>query len=177
MAGTHLRGGLAHAGPGMKASGPGANPSCFHTGQIGANVATMGTDTTPVITETYICELFVPVNMLLTGLSLLNGSAVAGNITLGLADCNGVLLANTASTAASGTAGFQQVPLTAPIPIVGPAKYFVLLQNSSASNRYRAHAVGNFGASKKTGEVYGTLTTITAPTTFTASQGPVVSTY
>lgn len=151
----------------------------WHSGAVGATSATMGTDTTPVATETYIVEVFVPVNSTLTGVSVLNGSAVAGNMQISLATSAGVPIAAalTASTAASGTAAFQQVPFAAPYAAVGPAKYFILLQNNNTSNRYRSHAVGNFGASKKTGETYGTFTTVTAPTTFTTGLGPVADVY
>lgn len=70
----------------------------------------------------------------------------------------------------------QQVPFVTPYAAVGPAKYFVLMQNSG-SNHYRAHTIGNFGASKKTGEVFGTFTTVTPPTTFTTNLCPVADTY
>jgi hypothetical protein len=161
--------------------GIGANsaPTVWHSGGVGANSATMGTDTTPSVTETYIVEVFVPVNTTLTGVSVLNGSAVAGNMQISLATSAGVPItaAQTASTAASGTAAFQQVPFAAPYAAVGPAKYLILLQNNNTGNRFRSHAVGNFGASKKTGETYGTFTTVTAPTTFTTALGPVADVY
>lgn len=155
------------------------NPTVFHSGAVGANSATMGTDTTPSVTETYIVEVFVPENATLTGVSILNGSAVAGNMRISLANSSGVPIAAalTASTAASGTAAFQKVPFATPYAAVGPAKYFILLQNNNTGNRFRTHAVGNFGASKKTGETYGTFTTVTAPTTFTADLGPVADLY
>jgi hypothetical protein len=42
--------------------------------------------------------------------ALLNGSAVAGNVTAILYDSNGGIVANSASTAQSGTAAYQQIP-------------------------------------------------------------------
>lgn len=157
----------------------GTAPKVFHSGGIGAATATQGTDTTPAVTETYIVEIFVPHNTTLTGVSVLNGSAVAGNMQISLANSAGVPIAaaQTASTAASGTAAYQQVPFVTPYAAVGPAKYFILLQNNNTGNRFRSHITGNFGASKKTGEVYGTFTTVTAPTTFTTALGPVCDTY
>jgi hypothetical protein len=65
----------------------------------------------PVVTEEYVAEVFVPHNCQSTGISVLNGSAVAGNMQCALYDSNGNLMATTASTAASGTAAFQQVPM------------------------------------------------------------------
>jgi hypothetical protein len=43
--------------------------------------------------------------------------------------------------------------------------------------KFRAHAVGDFGATKQTGQVYGTFTAVTVPTTFTADVGPIASLY
>lgn len=162
---------------GIAAAAGSAVPTVFHSGNAAPDTTTTGTDTTPVVTETYIVEVFVPLNCSLTGISLLNGSAVAGNIQLALANSAGVIVAQTASTAAAGTGGYQKVPFTAPYAALGPAKYFILLQNNNVANRYRSHVLGNFGASKKTAEVYGTFTTITPPVTFTTGQGPIADTY
>lgn len=156
---------------------PYAGSTVWHTGGIGANSTTMGTDTTPVATEEYVAEVFVPHNCASTGIAVLNGSAVAGNMQCALYDSNGALMATTASTAASGTAAFQQVPWTAVQQLRGPAKYYVGVQNNNTSNRLRTHAIGNFGASKKTSQTYGTFTALTVPTTFTAAQGPVADLY
>lgn len=174
---TIQTGALTPAGGTAVSSGTG--PTVWHSGGVGANSTTMGTDTTPSVTETYIAEVYVPINTTLTGVSVLNGSAVAGNMQISLATSAGVPIAAalTASTAASGTAAFQQVPFATPYAAIGPAKYFILLQNNNTSNRFRSHAVGNFGASKKTGETFGTFTTVTAPTTFTTGQGPVADVY
>lgn len=147
------------------------------TGGISPSSATFGTDTTPVITETYIAEIVIPAGTTVTGIALLNGSAVAGNIKLAIADSSGLVLHETASTAASGTAAYQRVPLTSVLYASETATYYILLQNSSASNRFRSLPFGNFGASKKTGETYGTWTQVTPPTTFTADLGPIAGLY
>jgi microcystin-dependent protein len=155
------------------------SPRLCHTGGIPAQVNTDGTDTTPSVTETYICEVFVPGpgSVTLTGISLFNGSAVAGNIKLALADSAGNIVAQTASTAQSGTDAYQRVPFSATYAAVGPATYYVLLQNNNTGNRFNSHTFGDFGASKKTGETFGTFTTITAPSTFTTALGPMASLY
>lgn len=156
---------------------PYAGPTVWHTGNVGANSTTMGTDTTPVVTEEYVAEVFVPINTLSTGVAVLNGSAVAGNMQCALYDSNGAILTTTASTAASGTAAFQQVPWAAVQNLKGPAKYFIGVQNNNTSNRLRTHPIGNFGASKKTSQTYGTFVALTVPTTFTAGVGPVADLY
>ncbi len=153
-------------------------PTVFHSGGIGATVATMGTDATAVNTETYIVEVFIPHNCTITGISFLLNASATGNITGALATSTGAIItgAKTASTAATAAAAYQQIPFATPYVAVGPAKYFVLMQNSG-SNHYQAHVVGNFGASKKTGETYGTITAVTAPTTFTTNLGPICDLY
>jgi hypothetical protein len=94
-----------------------------------------------------------------------------------VADSSGNIVAQTASTAASGTDAYQDVPFTATYSAVGPATYYVLLQNNNTSNRFNSHTFGRFGASKKTGETFGMFTTITPPTTFTTGLGPIATLY
>jgi hypothetical protein len=162
---------------GIDAAAPFAGSTVWATCTGLPHSTTSGTDTTPVITEEYIGEIFVPINCNVTGFSVLNGSAVAGNIQLALYDSNGGIITTTASTAASGTAAYQAVPFAAVTPLKGPAKYFIGLQNSSTSNRFRSHTVGVHGASKKTGQTYGTFTALTPPTTFTTALAPIGALY
>lgn len=147
------------------------------TGDSPPQTTTTGTDTTPSVTETYLARVFIPVNGLLTGLAILNGSAVAGNVTLALYDQNGALAAVTASTAQAGTAAYQLIPFTTPYQAQGPGLYFIAAQFNNTSARFRTHAIGTFTAGKQTGQVYGTFTAFTSPNTFTAAQGPIATTY
>lgn len=151
--------------------------SVFPTGAVAPTTTTTGTDTTPVVTETYIAQVFVPVNATLTGVSLLNGSAVAGNVTAILYNADGQPIAQSASTAQSGTAAYQAFAFSAPVQVQGPGVYYVGLQFNSTSARFRTHILGVFPAFKKTGETYGTATTITPAATFTTAQGPIASVY
>jgi hypothetical protein len=149
----------------------------FHTGEVSPTTTTTGTDTTPATTVTYFARVFVPVNALLTGVSLLNGSAVAGNVTAILYDADGVALATSASTAQSGTAAFQAFPFSTAIDVQGPGRYWVAFQFSSTSARFRTHTLGVFPTGSATGGTYGTIPAITPTTTFTTAVGPVASTY
>lgn len=154
------------------------SPRGLHTGNVTVTQTTDGNDTTPVVTETYICEVYVPYNCTITGVAIFNGSAVAGNVSVKLANSSGVPVGTqSASTAQSGTDAFQRIPLGATYAAVGPATYLVLVQFDSISARFNSHILGSFGASKKTGEVYATFTTVTAPTTFTTAVGPIASLY
>lgn len=150
--------------------------TAFPTGAAPPMTTTTGTDTTPATTETYVAEVFVPHNATITGASLLNGSAVAGNVTAILYDAAGVPIVQSASTAQSGTAAYQDFAFSSTIELVGPARYFVGVQFSSTSARFRSHILGKFISGKKTGETYGTATAITT-STFTTGQGPIASLY
>ena len=153
------------------------NVSVFATGDVPPTTTTTGTDTTPVVTETYIARVFIPINTLVTGITALNGSAVAGNVTAILYDKDGYPVAQSASTAQSGTAAYQAFAFTAAYNAVGPGLYFIGLQFNNTSARFRTHILGAFTAFKKTGETYGTATQITSPNSFTTAQGPIASTY
>ncbi len=160
---------------GIDAALPYAGPTCFHTGAVGVT-AGVGNDTQPALGETYVAEVYVPLNAELTGIALLNGSAVGGNVTAILYDSAGAPLAQSASTAQAGAA-FQQLPFAGgTVKARGPARYFVGVQFSSTSARFRGHAIGNFLAGRKTGETYGVATPIQI-TGFTANFGPIADVY
>jgi hypothetical protein len=77
------------------------------------------------------------------------------------------------TTAQSGTDAYQRVPFTAAYSEIGPGTFYILAQFNNTSARFNTHTLGNFGASKKTGETFDTFTTITPPTTFTTALGPI----
>jgi hypothetical protein len=158
-----------------------AVPTSYFSGQVGIVSATGQHNTTATNTTFYLCEIFIPVNCTITGLSLLNGTAAAaGNIQLALYSGDGsILAANTASTAMSGTSVYQQVAFTpGTYAAVGPAKYYVMATFSSSSASFETHTLGNFTTGTLTSQTYGTLpASITPPTSFTTNVGPVISTY
>lgn len=154
----------------------GVSPRTIATGGVPVITSASGNDTTPAVTETYIAEIFVPAPVRVTGFANFNGSVASGNIQVGLFSAAGALLAQSASTAMSGTDAFQRVPFSAPLNLA-PGTYYIGLQVDNTTARVNTHVIGNFGASKKTGETYGTFTTITPPTTFTANQGPMGNLY
>lgn len=166
-------GGIAAAG------GFSALPHLIHTGGRQAILSTDGTDTTPVVTETYWAQIFVPCNVSGTGISIFNGSATgSGNVTGYIMDSTGTQVATTASTAISGTDAFQRVAWTGgPIALKGPATYFLATQYNNTSSRFNTHLFGDFPAGKVTSTVYGTFASFTPATTFTASLGPYASLY
>jgi hypothetical protein len=174
---TTVTGAITPTG-GVAAAG-GFSASCRNiaVGTLVPAVSTDFNDSTPVTTETYISEIFVPANCTATGIAVFNGSNVTGNMNVGLADSAGAVIAESADTAGSGTSAYQLIPFTATEALVGPATYYILVQYSSATARYKSPILGAFGASKKTGETFGTFTTVTPPTTFTTILGNIASLY
>jgi len=165
---------------GVAAAGGFSVPTVYHSGQSAPDAATAGTNASVATTTTYVAEVFVPANCTLTGVSILNGTAVAGNVNVGLANSSGTVVAQSATTTSqSGTTAYQQVPFSTTYAAKGPAKYFILLQGSNTSARFRAHALGNFGAKAVTSETYGTFLTTASysTTTFTADVGPIADVY
>lgn len=180
ISGTAAVAGVFTPTGGVAAAGGFSNPTVFHTGQTTVEISTSGTNVSAATQSTYVAEVFVPVNATLTGVSVLNGTAVAGNINVGLANSSGTVVAQSATTTnQAGTTAFQQVPFSTTYAAKGPAKYFVLVQSSNTSARFRAHALGNFGAKVVTSETYGTFLTTAAyaTTTFTADVGPIADVY
>lgn len=153
------------------------SPRCVHSGDTPVKASTDGTDSTPVTTEVYIAEIDVRAPIRATGIAMFNGSVASGNMKLGLYNSAGTRIAQTASTAMSGTDAFQRVAFTTPINLK-PGVYYIAATYNDTNARFNTHPIGNFGASKKTGAVYNTLpTTITPPTTFTANLGPMGGLY
>jgi hypothetical protein len=155
----------------------GTAPTVFNTGGALFPSVSSGNDSTAVNTETYISEIYIPVQTTLTGVQWMGLATSTGNVQFSLADSTGAVItaAQTASTATAATANYQTAAFAATY-LAKPGKYFLLMQNSG-SNHYRAHTIGVFGCSKKTGETYGTFTAVTAPTTFTTNLCPIAATY
>lgn len=175
------------------ASAPGGNgirPSLrnCNTGAQGAQIAADGTNSTPVITELYVAEVFVSATGLTTGAAPFMGSANSDNFKVALYDAAGNLLRATASTAGNTTADAYQRAAWATGPLgaaattlvlIGPATYYLAICFDGTTSRFNTFAVGNFGGGKVTGLVYatnfaasGTALTITPITTFTAASLP-----
>jgi hypothetical protein len=161
------------------AAGFSISPRLVMTGNWKPLAITDGTEVTCVATTTYVAEVFVPSNMTVTGVALVNATAVAGNVQVGLADSTGapITAALSASTAASGTAAYQRVPFATAYAAKGPATYYVQLQCNNTGYKFRAHTVGDFGTQSQTSGTYGTFASFTPAGTFTTAVGPVASFY
>ncbi len=176
-----LAGSLTATGGIAAAGGFSSFPRTVHTGGVGGTLATNAFSAqTPVATEVYTCEIFIPANMTITGVGLLNSGTISGNVKVGLCDSAGNVLATSASTAQSGTNVFQRIPFTGTYAAKGPASYYVVVFFDNNTTRPWAHTVGNFGAGVLTGQVYATgfvSNASLAPSTFTTALGPVATLY
>jgi len=179
--GTYLKYGLQPAeGNTIAARG-------IHTGGVPAMATGDGTNITDNVANTiYLAEMFVPANCTATGIAVFNGTAVAGNGKVILykrtAATTGVAVAQSASTAMSGTTAYQLIPFTATVNLLGPGTYFVGVIYDTTTHDLRGHTLGAFATGNfSTNVVYATdstLQTVTLPTALgTAGHGPFASLY
>ena len=126
----------------------------------------------------YEAELFIPVNTTITGLAILNGATISGNVSAAIYDTAGNLLANTAVVAQAGASAYQSIPLTTPLSVNGPARFFVVFTFSSATATFYAFTAGFQKSGTLAGQTIGTWTMLpSVPTAFTANVAPVAVTY
>ena len=140
---------------------------------------TDGTNLDVVTTETYFSCITIPATIRSTGVAIMNGGAVAGNVQVALLDINSNVVCSTASTAASGTDGMQSIPWSAVTVLPGPASYFVAVQGNNTGMDLNTIILGSAGspAGKVTSTTYGTFTSLTVPTTFTTGLGVIACLY
>ncbi|MFZ5559104.1 MAG: hypothetical protein ACOZDY_20700, partial [Pseudomonadota bacterium] len=160
------------------ATGQSIAANLVHTGAWKPLAITDGSEVACVATTTYVAQMFIPANMTVTGVAIVNGTAVAGNVQVSIADSTGapITAARSASTAASGTAAYQRIAFASPWAAT-PGTYYLQLQCNNTSMRFRAHTVGDFRTTTQTSGTYGTFASFTPPTTFTTAVGPVASLY
>lgn len=165
-----------------------------HTGGQSAQSTADGFNATPIITEIYYSELFVPCNMSVTGISFFNGSDITDSTHSALLDADGALVTGSATGAVqmSGTDGYQRIPFTGgAITVLGPATYYVAQIFDGTTSRYNTHGIGGvvttgvelslnatMVAGKITGQSYAAIpATNTLALTFTTDLGPIASLY
>lgn len=141
--------------------------------------ATSGTSTTPGVTTVYLTQVYVNANAVLTGVGISNGATVGTDkYVVALFNSSGVAVANSATAGAttSGADAWQQIAFTATYTATGPGVYWIGLYVNGTTDRFRSiPALGAYAglAGSATGQTFGTVATVTLPTTFTADKGPV----
>ena len=166
----------------------------------GALTYNWGNNTTPVSGTQYYGTIDLPRTMLVTGLSLLQGS-VAGTdkYILAVHRSDGVTVATTpvAGVAAGGGAGtFQDIPFASQYILTGPARYWLDVQVNGTTTRFVTDPVSGAGQAAFTGRLgssftgtFGTITSLTAgpagsnpattalPTSLIANTSPMMCVY
>jgi hypothetical protein len=145
---------------------------------------TAGTNTTPVAATFYTCSIFVPHNMLMTGIGYLIGT-VGGTdkAIVTLHDADGKLLANSdlAGTTVGTAATFQEIPFTAPVQVVGPCWYYLTVTYNGITARIRtipaSLGISVTAFTKSATGTFGTVGDLTVPTGFIADVAPIAYTY
>lgn len=169
---TALTGGTSNGG-GLLKNYSGWKPSTL----------TAGTSTAAVATHVYVTMIYIPFNVTLTGVYVNNAATVGTNKWVAaLFDSTGAPLANSAlaGVTTSGADAYQQLPFTGTYAAVGPGIYWVGLYMNGTTDRFRTTpAVGQYAGftGDISGQTFGTVASITPPTTFTADVGPIVFTY
>ena len=142
----------------------------------------MGTDSVQVAGTLYVADMAIPRAMTITGIGVLNGSTVGTDkVIYGLYADTGVLLASTAlaGTTTSGANAFQQIALTAPIFVRGPARFAIVVQYNGTTDKMRKIAANTFIDVMTQDEVgvFGTIQSVSYDNTFTADIGPIAYVY
>ncbi len=144
---------------------------------------TGGTDTTPSITTVYLSQVRVGANATITGVKVNNGSACGSDKWIvALFDSTGASVANstTAGTTCSGTAAYQTIAFTGTYAAKGPGVFWIALYANGTTARFRSLPAASEGtglAGSVTAQTFGTVASVTLPTTFTADKGPVAFLY
>lgn len=140
------------------------------------------TGTAPSATVMNCTEIQLPYSKLVTGLGILNGTAIGtDNHLVALYDATGNLVANSAvaGVLAATASEYQQISFTSKYYLVGPAQYFGCMQSNGTTATVRmlvTQVQDTFLTKGVTAQTFGTVpATITVPTTFTTAVGPYLS--
>lgn len=143
---------------------------------------TSGTSTAAVATHVYVSQVYIPMNATLTGVYVNNAATVGTNKWIvALFNSAGAVVANSSLSGitTSGADAYQVLAFTGTYA-AKTGMYWIGLYMNGTTDRFRTvPAVGQYGGytGDITGQTFGTVATITPPTSFTADVGPVAFTY
>jgi len=145
---------------------------------------TSGTDVFGVAGTRFSVSLFLPHNMICTGIGYLIGSVGRTDKALvELHDADGKLIANSAVAGVTvGTlATFQELSFTSAVELIGPQWYFLSVTLNGATAKIRtiptALSISQTALTKSATGTFGTVGDLVVPTTFTADVGPIAYTF
>ena len=146
---------------------------------VTATLAGFGTDAAAADgTTVYLACVYAPFNCTVTGIATLNGTNITTDkIVNYLFNAAGTMLGKTAAAGTAPTPAdvFQEIDLTAPLAITGPAVYFIGRQHNGTTIGFQSIAASKGHqplAGSVAGTSFGAETTVVPPTTFTADKGP-----
>lgn len=183
--GNATRGATANDGGNLNAY---ACNDYYEAGQYPSNIpigdvayASLGTDLVHVAGTIYVSEFILRTPRLVTGVAILNGSTVGtDNLIVGIyRDIGGAVAANSnlAGVLSAGANVFQSIPLTATI-ILQAGRYWVAVQCNGTTCKTRRIAASTYlNLTKSFTGSFGTLASLTIPTTLVADVGPIAYLY
>jgi hypothetical protein len=150
----------------------------------GTAYTSLDTNGAATVAGTLNCtELDVSANKLATGLAVMFGTTAGGSDKhlVALLDGGGNVLATSALAGATNSTAstYVRFAFTSQYLVVGPAQYFACTQSNGTSDTLRFLVTGTqdtYLTTSKTG-TFGTIPTITVPTTFTTAVGPYMLLY
>jgi hypothetical protein len=150
----------------------------------GTAYTSLNTNGTATVAGTLNCtELHVNSNKLATGLAIMFGTTAGGSDKhlVALLDSAGNVLATSALAGATNSTAstYVRFAFTSQYLTVGPGQYFACTQSNGTSDTIRMIVTGTqdtYLTTSKTG-TFGTIPTITVPTTFTTAVGPYAYLY
>lgn len=141
----------------------------------------LGTNAVHVAGTIYVSEIFIPFKKTITGLSVLNGATVGtDNLIVALyPGAGGAVLKNSAlaGTLSAGADAFQEIPFTSSYAAVGGLYYAAVQCNGTTAKTRRIAASTYLNLTKSFAGAFGTLTSLTVPTSTAADAGPIVYAY
>lgn len=141
----------------------------------------MGTNTTLVAGTILVSEIYLNEDVTLTGIEVLNGATVGTDKGIVILYGNNGDIRATSALAGATTVGanaFQQYAFTAPYA-ASRGRHWIGYQSNGTTDTLRTVAASTFRnvlTTSATG-VFGTITPLTVPTTFTADKGPIGAAY
>ena len=147
----------------------------------GVAYGSLGTNAVHVAGTIYVAELFLPYRKTITGLAVMNGDVVGTDkLIVGLyAATGGAVVANSALAGATsaGADAFQEIALTATYDALA-GKYYAAVQCDGTTAKTRRIAASTYlNLAKSFAGSFGTLGSLTVPTTTAADTGPIVYAY
>ena len=138
----------------------------------------LGTAVSHVAGTIYVAEIYIPHAKAITGIAILNAGTVGtslGIVALYGPD-GGAALATSAlaGTVSANANALQSIPFTASLTIWQPGRYFIAFQANNATDNIRCIAASTYlNWTKSFTGVFGTIASLTVPTSTAADVGPI----